>query len=100
MAERFADLFEESLRTIEMAPGAIVTGTVVDIDNDWVIVHAGLKSEGVIDDRAIKALDASVATEVDDAYAFAESAPDPEPGELWNDVYAPDSGEQGTGNRS
>ena len=59
-----------------------------------------LKSEGVIDDRAIKALDASVATEVDDAYAFAESAPDPEPGELWNDVYAPDSGEQGTGNRS
>src|SRR5262245_62622381 len=48
MAERFADLFEESLRTIEMAPGAIVTGTVVDIDNDWVIVHAGLKSEGVI----------------------------------------------------
>ena len=48
MAERFADLFEESLRTIEMAPGSIVTGTVVDIDNDWVIVHAGLKSEGVI----------------------------------------------------
>ena len=31
-----------------MAPGAIVTGTVVDIDSDWVIVHAGLKSEGVI----------------------------------------------------
>ena len=31
-----------------MAPGSIVTGTVVDIDDDWVIVHAGLKSEGVI----------------------------------------------------
>ena len=31
-----------------MAPGAIVTGTVIDIDNDWVVVHAGLKSEGVI----------------------------------------------------
>jgi small subunit ribosomal protein S1 len=31
-----------------MAPGSIVTGTVVDIDNDWVVVHAGLKSEGVI----------------------------------------------------
>ena len=48
MSESFADLFEASLTSIEMEPGAIVTGTVVDIDNDWVIVHAGLKSEGVI----------------------------------------------------
>lgn len=48
MSESFADLFEESLTTIEMEPGAIVTGTVIDIDSDWVIVHAGLKSEGVI----------------------------------------------------
>ena len=37
MSESFADLFEESLNTIEMAPGAIVTGTVVDIDSDWVL---------------------------------------------------------------
>jgi len=48
MSESFADLFEESLRSIEMAPGAIVTGTVVAITNEWVTVHAGLKSEGVI----------------------------------------------------
>ncbi len=48
MSESFVDLFEESLNTIEMAPGSIVTGTVVDIDDDWVVVHAGLKSEGVI----------------------------------------------------
>jgi len=48
MSESFADLFEESLKTIEMEPGSIVTGTVVDIDSDWVVVHAGLKSEGVI----------------------------------------------------
>jgi small subunit ribosomal protein S1 len=48
MSESFADLFEESLKTIEMAPGSIVTGTVVDIGNEWVVVHAGLKSEGVI----------------------------------------------------
>ena len=46
--EDFAALFELSLRTIEMDPGAIVTGTIVDIDKDFVIVHAGLKSEGVI----------------------------------------------------
>ena len=48
MSESFAELFEESLVSVEMEPGSIVTGTVVDIDNDWVTVHAGLKSEGVI----------------------------------------------------
>lgn len=48
MTESFAELFEESLKTIEMEPGSIVTGVVVAIDSDWVTVHAGLKSEGVI----------------------------------------------------
>ncbi len=48
MSESFAELFEESLNTIEMSPGSIVTGTVIDIEEDWIIVHAGLKSEGVI----------------------------------------------------
>ena len=48
MAESFIELFEESLSAIEMAPGSIVTGTVVDIDNEMVTVHAGLKSEGNI----------------------------------------------------
>lgn len=48
MSESFAELFEESLQTVEMAPGAIITGLVIDIDKSWVTVHAGLKSEGVI----------------------------------------------------
>ena len=48
MSESFAELFEESLTTVEMVPGSIVIGTVVDIDNECVVVHAGLKSEGVI----------------------------------------------------
>ena len=48
MSESFAELFEESLKTVDMIPGSIVTGLVIDIDNDWVTVHAGLKSEGVI----------------------------------------------------
>ncbi|MGK0498822.1 MAG: small subunit ribosomal protein S1 [Oceanicoccus sp.] len=48
MSENFADLFEESLATIDMKPGSIVTGVVIDIDSDWITVHAGLKSEGVI----------------------------------------------------
>ncbi len=48
MSESFAELFEQSLVNKEMRPGTIVTGTVVDIQSDAVIVNAGLKSEGVI----------------------------------------------------
>ncbi len=48
MSENFQELFEESLKTVEMNPGAIITGVIIDIDKDWVTVHAGLKSEGVI----------------------------------------------------
>ena len=48
MSESFQELFEESLQTVEMSPGAIITGVIIDIDKDWVTVHAGLKSEGVI----------------------------------------------------
>ncbi len=48
MSESFAEMFEESLARQEMNRGAVVIGTVVDIQSDTVIVHAGLKSEGVI----------------------------------------------------
>jgi len=48
MSESFAELFEESLKTVELKSGSIITGVVVDIDSEWVTVHAGLKSEGVI----------------------------------------------------
>jgi small subunit ribosomal protein S1 len=48
MTESFAQLFEESLEQKEMRPGAILTGTVVEVRPDVVVVNAGLKSEGVI----------------------------------------------------
>ena len=35
MSESFAELFEESLKSLDMQPGAIITGIVVDIDGDW-----------------------------------------------------------------
>jgi TPP-dependent pyruvate/acetoin dehydrogenase alpha subunit len=41
-------------------------------------------------EAAIKAMDAEVMAEVEDAYTFAEEAPDPDPGELFTDVYAPE----------
>ena len=48
MSESFAELFEQSIANQQMRPGAIVTGTVIDIRSDVVVVNAGLKSEGVI----------------------------------------------------
>jgi len=48
MSESFADLFEQSLSQTKMRPGTIITGEVVDISSDFVVVNAGLKSEGVI----------------------------------------------------
>ncbi|MDH2435080.1 30S ribosomal protein S1 [Pokkaliibacter plantistimulans] len=48
MTESFAELFEASLKELEMQPGALVEGEIVAIDSDWVTVNAGLKSESVI----------------------------------------------------
>jgi small subunit ribosomal protein S1 len=47
MSESFAELFEESLQNVDMTPGTLVTGEVIDIDSDWVTVNAGLKSEAL-----------------------------------------------------
>jgi len=48
MSETFKELFEASLKGIEMRVGKIICGTVVSIDNDYVWVDAGLKSESII----------------------------------------------------
>jgi pyruvate dehydrogenase E1 component alpha subunit len=46
-----------------------------------------LVTEGMMDDAAVKALDKEVLQEVNDAYQFADEAPDPEPDALFTDVY-------------
>lgn len=48
MSESFAELFEQSQIEAKMRPGTIVSATVVDVNQDTVIVNAGLKSEGLI----------------------------------------------------
>ncbi len=48
MTESFAELFEESFASQQIKPGAIIKGTVVAVNDDVVIVSAGLKSEAVI----------------------------------------------------
>ena len=48
MSESFAELFEQSLTVNQLQPGTIITGTVVAITSEVVVVNAGLKSEGII----------------------------------------------------
>ena len=46
--ESFADLFEESLALQEMRTGEVITAEVVRIDQNFVVVNAGLKSESYV----------------------------------------------------
>ncbi|EBU2492005.1 30S ribosomal protein S1 [Salmonella enterica subsp. enterica serovar Enteritidis] len=76
MTESFAQLFEESLKEIEIRPGSIVRGVVVAIDKDVVLVDAGLKSESAIPAEQFKnaqgELEIQVGDEVDVALDAVE----------------------------
>ena len=76
MTESFADLFEQSLQTLEFRPGSIVRGTVVSIKNGMVLVDAGLKSESPIPAEQFKnaqgVLEIAVGDEVDVALDSVE----------------------------
>lgn len=76
MTESFADLFEQSLQTLEFRPGSIVRGTVVAIENGMVLVDAGLKSESPIPAEQFKnaqgVLEIQVGDEVDVALDSVE----------------------------
>ena len=44
----FGKLLDESLSTLDFQIGTIITGVIVDLKQDWVTVHVGLKSEPVL----------------------------------------------------
>ena len=52
--ENFAQLLEESFALQEMGVGEVITAEVVAIDNNFVTVNAGLKSESLIDVNEFK----------------------------------------------
>ncbi|MFL2726712.1 MAG: 30S ribosomal protein S1 [Gammaproteobacteria bacterium] len=74
MSENFAALLDESLNTLEMQPGTIVSGVVLDIDKEWVTVHVGLKSEGVIPLDEFKDVEGKVDINVGDEIEVALEA--------------------------
>jgi len=77
MSESFAELFEQSQAFAKLKPGAIVSGVVVDIKPDVVIVNAGLKSEGVIPIEQFRneagELDVKIGDEVQVALEYIEN---------------------------
>ncbi|KMW71327.1 30S ribosomal protein S1 [Photorhabdus luminescens subsp. luminescens] len=74
MTESFAQLFEESLQSIETRPGAIVRGIVVAIDKDVVLVDAGLKSESAIPVEQFKNVQGELEIQVGDEIDVALDA--------------------------
>lgn len=74
MTESFSELLEESLSTTQLQPGAIVTGRVVAITPDTVIVNAGLKSEGVIPRSQFSDADGDLEVAVGDTVQVALDA--------------------------
>jgi small subunit ribosomal protein S1 len=66
MTESFAELFEQTLDESKLRPGAIVTGRVVEIRDDVVIVNAGLKSEGIVPIHQFQTPEGELEVEVGD----------------------------------
>jgi len=48
MSESFKELFEQSIAGTQFHPGAIISAKVIEVDDDYVTLNAGLKSEGVV----------------------------------------------------
>ena len=48
MSESFKELFEKSIIGAQFYPGAIISAKVIGIDDDYVTLNAGLKSEGIV----------------------------------------------------
>ena len=71
MTENFEALLEESLAQQELKPGTIVTGTIMEIRNDTVVVNAGLKSEGIVPISQFKNLRGELEIEVGDEVEVA-----------------------------
>ncbi|WP_417658242.1 30S ribosomal protein S1 [Pseudidiomarina sp.] len=74
MTENFAQLFEESLKTVETRPGSIVKGTIVAINRDVVLVDAGLKSESAIPVEQFRNAEGVVEVQVGDQIDVALDA--------------------------
>ncbi len=64
MSETFEQLLEESLKDTVMQTGAVISAEIVDINGDYVVVNAGLKSESEIPATQFRDADGAVSVQV------------------------------------
>ena len=74
MTENFATLLEESLATVVMRPGELIIGEVVEANDDYVVVSAGLKSDAEIPADEFKNLAGELMIKVGDQVEVALEA--------------------------
>ena len=74
MSESFSTLLDKNLSTLDMQPGSIVSGVVLDVDKDWVTIHVGLKSEGIISLDEFRSNDGEIEIKVGDEVEVALEA--------------------------
>ncbi len=44
----FSKMLDENLDTLNFEVGSLISGVIVDLTDDWVVIHVGLKSEPII----------------------------------------------------
>ncbi len=81
MSENFAELFQKSLEETKMRSGDIISGAVVGIDNKFVLVDVGLKSEGVVPIDQFSASDGTLTVSLGDIIEVAVETPTDDYGE-------------------
>ncbi len=74
MSENFEQLLEESFKNSVMQTGAVIVAEVVDLNSDYVIVNAGLKSESEIPATQFRDADGSVSIQIGDQVEVAIEA--------------------------
>ena len=63
----FEVLFHDSTAKLDMTPGSIVNATVIEIRNDYVVIDAGLKSEGIIPKNQFLDINGKLEIEIGDS---------------------------------
>ena len=74
MSETFEQLLEESLKGSVMQTGAVISAEVVDVNGDYVVVNAGLKSESEIPATQFRDADGAVSVQIGDFVEVAIEA--------------------------
>ena len=76
--ESFAELFEASIEEtgLDIERGSVIPGAVVAIDNDWITVDTGLKSEGIVAREEFLSEEGELEVEVGDSVDVVVEAVD------------------------